>query len=103
MNESNLQQLQAVRFTRVVKGWRLALPTLLTILLVVWQWYWDKGHLTTRDIGAKAYIASSRITGLGYDLAVIKVYARKEQAVGGEAAPDAFTNVADTKILSALA
>lgn len=48
--------------------------------LVVWQWYWINGKLTTSDIEAKLYTALSRLRGQGDDSAVIMLYAPREQA-----------------------
>ncbi len=70
-----------------------------TMRMVVWQWYWINGHLTSSDFVAKAYTAVSRLTGQGDDSAVIFVYAPKEQ---GEAVLDAFVKAAEPAITSAL-
>lgn len=48
--------------------------------LVVWQWYWINGKLTSSDIEAKIQTALSRLTGRGDDSAVIMLYASKEAA-----------------------
>lgn len=42
--------------------------------LIVWQWYWINGKLTTSDIEAKLYTALSRLRGQGDDSAVIMLY-----------------------------
>jgi len=70
-----------------------------TLRMVVWQWYWINGHLTSSDFVAKAYTALSRLTGQGDDSAVIFVYAPKEQ---GEAVLEDFVKVAEPVITSAL-
>lgn len=70
--------------------------------LVVWQWYWVNGYLTSSDYTAKAYTAFSRLIGQGDDSAVIIVYAPKEQAGGGEEALDAFIAAAAPEIQSVL-
>jgi exosortase A len=70
--------------------------------LVVWQWYWINGHLTSSDFVAKAYTAWSRLMGQGDDSAVIIAYAPKEQVGGGEAALADFVIVARPDILSVL-
>lgn len=48
--------------------------------LVVWQWYWINGRLTTSDARAKLYTALSRLTGRGDDSAVVMLYAPAESA-----------------------
>lgn len=48
--------------------------------LVVWQWYWINGKLTSSDIEAKIHTALSRLRGKGDDSAVIMLYAPKESA-----------------------
>ena len=73
-----------------------------SVRMMVWQWYWVNGHLTSSDVKAKIYTALSRLTGQGDDSAVIIVYAPKEQAGGGEAALEAFVNAAAPEIERAL-
>ncbi|WP_153110301.1 exosortase A [Propionivibrio limicola] len=68
--------------------------------LVVWQWYWINGRVTTSDLKAKAYTALSRLAGQGDDSAVVIVYARQEP--DGEAALAAFVNDAGQVIERAL-
>jgi len=70
-----------------------------TLRMVVWQWYWINGHLTSSDFVAKAYTALSRLTGQGDDSAVIFVYAPKEQ---GEGVLEDFVKAAEPAITSAL-
>jgi len=70
-----------------------------TLRMVVWQWYWINGHLTSSDFVAKAYTALSRLTGQGDDSAVMFVYAPKEQ---GEVVLEAFVKAAEPAITSAL-
>lgn len=48
--------------------------------LVVWQWYWINGKLTTSDVAAKLYTALSRLRGQGDDSAVIMLYAPAKTA-----------------------
>lgn len=70
-----------------------------TLRMVVWQWYWINGHLTSSDFVAKAYTALSRLTGQGDDSAVIFVYAPKEQ---GEVVLEDFVKAAEPAMTSAL-
>lgn len=46
--------------------------------LVVWQWYWINGQLTTSDFEAKLLTAVSRLRGKGDDSAVVMLYAPAE-------------------------
>lgn len=48
--------------------------------LIVWQWYWINGKLTSSDIEAKLHTALSRLSGHGDDSAVIMLYAPLESA-----------------------
>lgn len=48
--------------------------------LLVWQWYWINGKLTSSDIEAKFHTALSRLSGRGDDSAVIMLYAPLESA-----------------------
>ena len=48
--------------------------------LVVWQWYWINGRLTTSDAEAKLYTAFSRLAGRGDDSAVVMLYASADSA-----------------------
>jgi exosortase A len=48
--------------------------------LVIWQWYWINGKLTSSDIEAKIHTALSRLRGKGDDSAVVMLYAPKEKA-----------------------
>jgi exosortase A len=43
--------------------------------LVIWQWYWIDGALTSSDARAKARLAWSRLTGRGDDGAAVVIYA----------------------------
>ena len=70
--------------------------------LAVWQWYWVAGRWTSSDHLAKAYTALSRLTGRGDDSAVVILYAPMSPADGGEAALEAFVQVAGSAIMSAL-
>jgi len=58
--------------------------------LVVWQWYWINGRVTTSAHWAKVYVALSRLQGRGDDSAAIIVYTRKDVAGGPDAALAAF-------------
>jgi EpsI family protein len=58
--------------------------------LVVWQYYWVNGTLTSSDMLAKAYTALYSLLGRGDDSAVVIVYAAKGEAGQGEQALDAF-------------
>ncbi|WP_416336459.1 exosortase A [Dechloromonas sp. A34] len=48
--------------------------------LVVWQWYWINGKLTSSDFEAKFHTALSRLSGHGDDSAVIMLYAPLDSA-----------------------
>jgi len=48
--------------------------------LVVWQWYWINGKLTSSDIEAKLHTALARLRGDGDDSAVIILHAPSESA-----------------------
>ena len=54
--------------------------------LVVWQWYWVNGRITSSDIEAKLLAALSRLRGMGDDSAVIMLYAPAEAAQASLAA-----------------
>jgi len=54
--------------------------------LLVWQWYWINGKLTSSDVEAKFHTALSRLSGRGDDSAVIMLYAPLESA--GDTLPD---------------
>ena len=71
--------------------------------LMVWQWYWINGRLTSSDHLAKAYTALYRLLGQGDDSAVIIVYADKDSAEGAEALLERFANKAMPAIEKALA
>ncbi|MBK1679284.1 exosortase A [Rhodocyclus tenuis] len=68
--------------------------------LIVWQWYWINGQLTSSDLAAKLYTAFSRLLGKGDDSAVVMLYAPKESA--DEALP-AFARDAGAGIARQLA
>lgn len=70
-----------------------------SLRMMVWQWYWINGHLTSSDFVAKAYTALSRLTAQGDDSAVIFVYAPKEQ---GEVVLEEFVKAAEPAITSVL-
>lgn len=70
-----------------------------SLRVVVWQWYWINGHLTSSDYAAKAYTALSRLFGLGDDSAVVFVYAPYDH---GEVALEAFVKAAEPAIGRAL-
>ena len=63
--------------------------------LIVWQWYWINGKLTTSDIATKLYTALSRLLGQGDDSAVVILYAPYKDAA--ETLP-AFTRQASDSI-----
>lgn len=46
--------------------------------LIVWQWYWINGRLTSSDYLAKAYTALYRLMGQGDDSAVVIAYVSKD-------------------------
>lgn len=48
--------------------------------VLVWQWYWINGKLTSSDVEAKLHTALSRLSGHGDDSAVIMLYAPLESA-----------------------
>ncbi|MEO8117834.1 MAG: exosortase A [Rhodoferax sp.] len=58
--------------------------------LMVLQYYWINGTLTSSDYLAKAYGALYRLVGRGDDAAVIVVYTPKDQAGGAEAVLESF-------------
>jgi exosortase A len=51
--------------------------------LLVWQFYWVNGHLTSSDALAKIYGALGRLMGQGDDGAVIMVYTPKQAGAAG--------------------
>ena len=71
--------------------------------LVVWQWYWINGRLTSSDHLAKAYTALYRLLGQGDDSAVIILYADKDLLEGAETLLERFANKAMPVIEKALA
>ena len=54
--------------------------------LLVWQFYWVDGHLTSSDMRVKLYTAMSRLQGRGDDSAAVTVYTLNP-AENGEIAP----------------
>jgi EpsI family protein len=58
--------------------------------LVVWQYYWVNGTLTSSDMLAKAFTALYSLLGQGDDSAVVIVYAPKGDAGQGAQAIEAF-------------
>jgi exosortase A len=69
--------------------------------LVVWQWYWINGHLTTSDARAKLYTALARLTGRGDDSAVVMLYAKPDESNGHDSPLNTFA-AASAGQLSAL-
>ena len=67
--------------------------------LLVWQWYWINGYLTSNDYIAKAYTALTRLAGQGDDSAVIFVFAPEDQ---GETTLETFVKASAPSIESAL-
>lgn len=65
--------------------------------LLVWQWYWINGLLTSNDYAAKAYTAWSRLIGRGDDSAVIAIFAADDDG-GGEARLREFAQSAASDI-----
>lgn len=61
--------------------------------LLVWQWYWINGKLTTSDIEAKLYTALSRLRGDGDDSATVMLYTQFEQIGDPLATLQAFAAV----------
>jgi EpsI family protein len=68
--------------------------------LVVWQWYWINGHLTTSDIEAKLLTALSRLRGRGDDSAAVMLFA---PAYGATTSLTAFAEAAGPQIMQLLA
>lgn len=68
--------------------------------LVVWQWYWINGHLTTSDIEAKLLTALSRLRGRGDDSAAVMLFAPVD---GTTTSLAAFAEAAGPQILQLLA
>jgi exosortase A len=68
--------------------------------LVVWQWYWINGHLTTSDIEAKLLTALSRLRGRGDDSATVMLFARAD---GAAPSLTAFAEAAGPQIMQLLA
>ncbi len=69
--------------------------------LLVWQWYWINGRLTSSDTLAKAYTALARLQGQGDDSAVVVVYTRKD-AAGSQSALERFIGAYAAPIEAAL-
>lgn len=70
--------------------------------LLVWQWYWINGRLTSSDYLAKAYTALYRLFGQGDDSAVVIVYASKGPSDNPDAALQSFLGAAGPAIERAL-
>jgi exosortase A len=68
--------------------------------LVVWQWYWINGHLTTSDFEAKLLTALSRMRGQGDDSAAVILYSPLE---GGTTSLATFADAAAPQIHRLLA
>ncbi|MDM4764876.1 exosortase A [Pelomonas sp. SE-A7] len=51
--------------------------------LVVWQFFWVDGHVTSSDIRVKLYTAASRLLGRGDDSAAVTVYTDKDEENSG--------------------
>lgn len=61
--------------------------------LLVWQFYWINGRLTSNDYLAKAYSAFYRLTGRGDESAVLVLYTQKSDRAGSaEAALESFVS-----------
>jgi exosortase A len=58
--------------------------------LLVWQWYWINGRVTSSEYWAKSYIALSRLMGRGDDSAAVVIYAVQEKPGAAERSLDAF-------------
>ncbi|PKO89925.1 MAG: exosortase A [Betaproteobacteria bacterium HGW-Betaproteobacteria-10] len=61
--------------------------------LLVWQWYWINGKLTTSDIEAKLFTALSRLRGQGDDSATVILYTPFEQTDNPQTTLQAFAAV----------
>ena len=70
--------------------------------LLVWQWYWINGKLTTSDIAAKLYTAISRLRGQGDDSATIILYTPLEQVGNPQDSLKAFAAVNAENIVKML-
>jgi exosortase A len=62
--------------------------------LLVWQWYWINGRITSSDHVAKAYTALARLQGAGDDSAAVVIYTPKDVVGGPEAALTDFARSA---------
>lgn len=70
--------------------------------IVVWQWYWVNGRLTSSDYRAKGEIALLRLLGRPDDSAVVILYAPKDQPGGAQAALQSFAQAGGGAIEAAL-
>ena len=66
--------------------------------LIVWQWYWINGRLTSSDYLAKAYTALYRLVGQGDDSAVVIVYVSKDASDNPHAMLQDFVEAASPAI-----
>jgi EpsI family protein len=61
--------------------------------LLVWEWYWVDGQVTTNPYLAKLHLLRTRIAGRGDDSAVLIAYTRsREPGDGSEHALEAFVS-----------
>ncbi len=70
--------------------------------LLVWQWYWIHGRMTSSDIMVKFYTAFYRIFGQGDDSAVIFAYTPMESAGDAEGLLQDFVETQGASISRAL-
>ena len=70
--------------------------------LLVWQWYWVNGHLTSSDVEAKAWTALMRLLGRGDDSAVIVVAVPATESGENDATLANFVKAAGPAIERAL-
>ena len=66
--------------------------------LIVWQWYWINGRLTSSDYLAKAYTALYRLVGQGDDSAVVIVYVSNDASDNPHAMLQDFVEAASPAI-----
>jgi EpsI family protein len=70
--------------------------------ILLWQWYWINGYVTSSDYWAKAYTALARLQGRGDDSAAILVYTSRERFEAAEKSLEAFVAAAGPAIETAL-
>ena len=70
--------------------------------LLIWQWYWINGRLTSSDYWAKGYTALSRLQAQGDDSAAIVVYTAKDRANTASKALESFVRAAAPSIEAGL-